>query len=156
MKISLNSAAGAWDASLHSCLPSKESTISGSQGGLEESLNFCVIWISISVNFLFFFPEIRILPRKEKHQKKRKSSLGCQEDPNAFFLGRTLRTVSGTNPLIFPPPVWDIFAGNGSPHSSQALAGFPIRRVSERVFSGNLVHFSYFRFSFWHFQDLLS
>lgn len=45
---------------------------------------------------------------------------------NHFVLGRTLGTVSGTNPLIITPPVWDIFVVNGSPHSSLPLVGFPI------------------------------
>lgn len=137
MKGSLNSAAGDWDASLHSCLPYKERTISGSQWGSEAFLHLSVIWVSVSGNFLLFFPEIGILPGKEKHQKNRKSSLCCQDDPITFWdpvLERTLRTVSGTNPLIFTAPVWDNFTGNGRPHCSQPLAGFPIWRVTERVF----------------------
>lgn len=70
-----NSAARDWDASLYFCLSSTESTINRSQWGLEVFLqSLSDLNLSLS-EYLLFFQDIMIFPRKRNARRKKEKSL---------------------------------------------------------------------------------
>lgn len=112
---------------------------------------FPFLWI-----FLLFFPEIRILPKKEKNQEKRKSSLCCQDDPIPLFWEGPWEQLMEQTHWYSLHQSGIFLLGMGVPIPVSPRLDLQYGEGLKEFFSGNVVHFSYLRLSFQHFQDSLS
>lgn len=154
-----NSVARDWDASLYFCLSSTENTISRSQWGLEVFLqSLSDLNLSLS-EYLLFFQDIMIFPRKETpEERKKKTFLYFQADQILLMdpiSGRTLSTwcLEQTDWQSLHQLVWVYFVESGRSVFESALGWVSGLENSWKSFPGNKVLFSYFSLSFYRSSD---
>lgn len=139
-------------------LPRKAQSV----GDDEARGHFCISVCSEFPLLWFFFCSSQrsgFSQEKRSTKKKRESFLSCQEDPIPFqdpLLGRTSRSF-----WIKPTDIHSTSLGyfcweSESPFQSAFGCISNTESDWKNFLETQWVHFSYFRFSFWHFLDLLS